>query len=74
MSRLHAFLQKRQPLLPFLLVILSCALAGCAPDQRVELQRRAAPACDQRCDMRLDEGTFICIDRCHIESDRTYVP
>jgi hypothetical protein len=36
--------------------------------------KRIAPACDQQCGTSLDERTFGCIDRCHIEADRTSRP
>jgi hypothetical protein len=72
MSRLHAFVQKRQ-LLFIQLVLLSCALGGCT-DQRVEGQQRIAPTCDQQCGKRLDERTFVCIDHCHLETDRAHLP
>jgi hypothetical protein len=38
------------------------------------MQQRIAPACNQKCGMGIDESTFVCIDHCHIERDRTYLP
>lgn len=78
MSRLHAFVQKRQLLimlvmLIMLLVIIFCALGGCAPDRREDLQPRIASFCNQQCGAVLDERTFVCIDHCYLDSDRAYL-
>jgi hypothetical protein len=56
-----------------LLVLLSCVLGGCVTGQREELERSNAPSCDQTCGTVLDERTFSCIDRCHLESERAYL-
>ena len=70
----HAFIQKRQTLLSVLLVILYCALSGCTREQGVGSRQRIAPSCEQQCGTSLDCRTFACIDRCHIEADRTSLP
>jgi hypothetical protein len=73
MSRLHAFVQKRQ-LLIVLVAVFLCSLGGCALDQRAQRNRPITRACDQQCGAALDERTFVCIDRCHQEEDRTSLP
>ena len=65
MSRLHAFVQKRQLLL-MLVVPLSCALGGCTTSQRVEPPSAIAPSCLQQCGTSTNEQSFTCIDRCQL--------
>jgi hypothetical protein len=73
MSRLHAFVQKRQ-LLFIQLVLLSCTLAACALDQHAEPRQRIVSSCEQHCGTNLSERAFVCIDHCHFEADRTSLP
>ena len=65
MTRVHAFVQKRQLLLILLLPMLS-ALGGCTASQRVEPPPAIAPSCLQQCGTSTNEQTFACIDRCHL--------
>jgi hypothetical protein len=40
----------------------------------MERLHRLAPSCEQQCGTTLDERTFVCIDRCHLETDRSHLP
>jgi uncharacterized protein YceK len=64
-----AFLQKRQPSHLVLVFVLAAVLGGCASDQPLTQLQPGPSSCLQQSGTARDERAFVCIDRCHRNSD-----